>query len=75
MPSCGNENVEKLGFFFAEGDNAYRVDKCDVCQKYIKTADERKNPEGEAKSLALLDAATLYLDILAEKEGYQNLQG
>ncbi len=74
-PCCGNEDAEKLGFFFADGDTAYRVDKCDECRRYIKTSDERKNAEGEAKSLALLDAATLYLDILAEKEGYQSLQG
>lgn len=70
-PFCGNEDANTLGFFFVE-ETPYRVDKCDKCKGYIKTVDERKKPEGALRVLPVEDAATLYLDILAAKEGYQD---
>ncbi len=73
-PLCGNEDQDTLGFFFVEGDSACRVDKCDKCKRYIKTVDERKRAEDKARALAVEDVATLYLDMLAEKEGYQSIK-
>ncbi len=69
-PFCGNEDGKTLGFFFVEED-AYRVDKCDKCKRYIKTADERKKTKGGSCALLIQDVATLYLDILAAREGYR----
>jgi len=37
--------------------------------------DERKKPEGELKALPVEDVVTLYLDILAAKEGYWSIRG
>jgi FdhE protein len=72
-PFCGNEDQNTLGFFFSEEHSAYRVDKCDKCKHYIKTVDERQKTEDKLKALAIEDLATLYLDILAEKEGYESI--
>ncbi|MFH0846479.1 MAG: formate dehydrogenase accessory protein FdhE [Chloroflexota bacterium] len=73
-PSCGNEDVATLGCFFTESEPGYRVDKCDKCRRYVKTVDERGKQDEELKALAVLDVATLYLDMLAEKEGYSSLK-
>jgi FdhE protein len=72
-PFCGNEDADTLGFFFVE-EATYRVDKCDKCKRYIKTVDERKKPEGGLRALLVEDVATLYLDMLAAKEGYQSIR-
>jgi len=72
-PFCGNEDQSALGFFFSEEQSAYRVDKCDKCKRYIKTVDERSKVEDKLKALMIEDVATLYLDILAEQEGYQGI--
>jgi formate dehydrogenase maturation protein FdhE len=71
-PSCGNEDTDTLGFFFVK-EATYRVDKCDKCKRYIKTVDERKKSESGTRALLIEDVATLYLDILAAKEGYQSI--
>jgi FdhE protein len=76
-PFCGNENHNSLRYFFTEGDsslaeNPFRVDVCDKCKKYIKTIDERKMPENEIIDFPLENINTLYLDLLAQKEGYES---
>jgi len=76
-PFCGNEDHNSLRYFFAEGDssqaeNPFRVDVCDQCKKYIKTIDERKLPENKILDFSLENINTLYLDILAQKEGYES---
>jgi len=73
-PFCGNEDHNTLGFFFLEEQSAYRIDKCDKCKRYIKTVDEQKKAEDKLKALTIEDVATLYLDILAQKEGYQSIK-
>lgn len=74
-PFCGNEDHDTLKYFFVEGDSpirkdAFRVDVCDKCKKYIKTLDERKLPESEKPDLYLENLNTLYLDVLAQRDGY-----
>ncbi len=76
-PFCGNEDHNSLRYFFAEGDssqakNPFRVDVCDKCKKYIKTIDERKMTEDKIPEFSLENINTLYLDILAQKEGYES---
>ncbi|MGB7061022.1 MAG: formate dehydrogenase accessory protein FdhE [Candidatus Zixiibacteriota bacterium] len=76
-PFCGNEDHDSLRYFFVEEDsatekNAFRVDVCDKCKIYIKTLDERKLPETEKPDLYLENLNTIYLDILAQKDGYES---
>ncbi len=76
-PFCGNEDHNSLRYFFAEGDsssteNPFRVDVCDKCKRYIKTIDERKMPEDRIPDFSLENVNTLYLDIVAQKDGYKS---
>ena len=76
-PFCGNEDHDSLRYFFTEGDSSsektpFRVDVCDKCKKYIKTIDERNMPENETPDFSKENINTLYLDILAQKDGYQS---
>ncbi len=76
-PFCGNEDHNSLRYFFTEGDSSsektpLRVDVCDKCKKYIKTIDEREMPENETPDFSKENINTLYLDILAQKDGYQS---
>lgn len=76
-PYCENSNHKQLHYFYAEGQEACRVDVCDKCKKYIKTIDSRKidyEPD-----LYLEDVVTMHLDIIASKKGFkrpfQNIWG
>ena len=76
-PFCGNEDHSSLRYFFTKGDssqaeNPHRVDVCDKCKRYIKTIDERKLPENKILDFPLENINTLYLDVLAQKEGYES---
>jgi len=68
-PFCDNSDQEKLRYFYAEGQEAYRVDLCEQCKQYIKTVDARKldyEPD-----LNLEDIATIHLDIVATDKGFK----
>jgi FdhE protein len=76
-PFCGNEDHNSLRYFFVEEESstekaAFRVDVCDKCKNYIKTLDERKLPESEKPDLYLENLNTIYLDVLAQKDGYKS---
>jgi FdhE protein len=82
-PFCGADDHNSLRYFFVEEDatsdkRAYRVDVCDECKSYIKTLDERKLPEPDGPSgserpdLYLQNLSTLFLDVLAQKDGYSS---
>lgn len=69
-PFCENEDHTKLRYFQTEKEGkAYRIDVCDNCKRYIKTID--MNELGEEVIPIIEDAGTLYLDVLAQKEGYK----
>ncbi len=68
-PFCGNEDQQTLAYFTIEDEEKYRVDVCNVCNKYIKTVDFRKTKK--KPNLDVEDIATLHLDILADEEGYE----
>lgn len=68
-PFCGNNDHKTLHYFFADGNEGYRVDLCDQCHQYIKTVDSRNL--GYEPVLALEDLVTLHLDILASQQGFQ----
>jgi len=68
-PFCENDNHEKLRHFYAEKEGkAYRVDVCDNCKRYIKTI-ETNEPGAEVIPI-IEDAGTLFLDVLAQNEGF-----
>jgi FdhE protein len=68
-PFCGHEAVKGAKYFYAEKEGkAYRIDVCEECKKYIKTIDT--NELGEEVIPIIEDAGTLFLDVLAQKEGY-----
>jgi len=76
-PFCGNEDHNSLRYFFIDEDSsteksAFRVDVCNKCKRYIKTLDERKLPESEKPDLYLENLNTIYLDVLAQKDGYKS---
>ena len=68
-PFCENEERRKFKYFFTEDEGrAYRVETCQKCKKYIKTVDTEELDEEVIPSVE--DISTLYLDVLAQKEGY-----
>lgn len=69
-PFCEYEEPEGFRYFYAENEGkAYRVDVCEHCKRYIKTVDTREL--GEDIIPIIEDAGTLYLDMLAQDEGYK----
>jgi len=70
-PFCCSEKQKSLRFL-EEETGPYRIDLCETCKRYIKTLDERKGGrDKEVLIPSVEDLATMYLDILAEKEGYE----
>jgi len=68
-PFCENEDHKRLRYFYTKGEGpANRVDVCEICKKYIKTLDTRGMTEETVPIIE--DMGTLYLDVLAQKEGY-----
>ena len=72
-PYCLNEDQEKLSYFEVEGEAGHRVDICRHCQHYLKTIDTREK-EGPL-DWEVEDYLTLYLDHLAQEEGYKRPEG
>ena len=70
-PSCGEENHEKLPRYTAESVKAVRVEACDSCGKYLKSADLTIHglavPEVD-------EVATASLDLWAIERGYRKIQ-
>lgn len=67
-PYCGSEDPASLSYF-AAGDGPTRVGVCRACARYIKTRDARA---GSADvPLEVEDLATLHLDLMASKEGFE----
>ncbi len=65
---CGTTDGGALEYFTAEGDVGHRVDICRKCSCYLKTVDGRELGEGHPMDIE--DISTLYLDLLAQKEGF-----
>lgn len=68
-PFCENEERRKFKYLYTEDEgHAYRVETCQKCKKYIKTVDTEELDEEVIAPVE--DIGTLYLDVLAQKEGY-----
>ena len=67
---CGTQERTALGVLrLADADPRW-IETCEKCQGYIKTVDERRLAEGETVFPVVEEAATLHMDLLAEREGY-----
>lgn len=69
-PYCGSRDREALMFLRPAETDPRWIETCDECKRYIKTVDARRLPEGEPIIPVVEEAATLHLDLLAEREGY-----
>jgi len=67
---CGTLDHALLGLLRLNDRDARWIETCEACKGYIKTVDERRLPEGEPIFPVVEEAATLHLDLLAEREGY-----
>lgn len=67
-PFCGNQEKKEKEYFTAGDERGYRVDLCRACNCYLKIVDGREL--GQGLPMDIEDAATLYLDILAQREGF-----
>ncbi len=67
-PYCGTEDPAALSYF-AAGEGPTRVGVCRACSRYIKTRDSRAG--GADVPLEVEDLATLHLDLMAAKEGFE----
>lgn len=69
--SCGEEDVHKLSVYTAEGLGHVRVETCETCHRYIKTADLTK----DGTAVPVVDElATIPLNLWAGEHGYEKLQ-
>lgn len=65
---CGNDEVGTIRYISIENDPACQIYVCDKCKGYLKTYDERK--KAGIVDLFIANMETVYLDILAEENGY-----
>ncbi len=69
-PLCGIDDPEALSLLRPPEDAARWIEACEGCRGYVKTVDERKLPLGEMVIPVIEETVTLFLDLLAEREGY-----
>jgi len=69
-PHCGCRERDNLAFLRVNDGDPRWIEACERCKRYVKTVDARRLPAGENVDAAVEEAATLHLDLLAEKEGY-----
>ncbi len=65
---CGERDPQKLHYFDAEEMPGFRVDFCDQCRMYVKTADFRQMDRISVPMLDDLESLTL--DVLAQAKGH-----
>jgi formate dehydrogenase accessory protein FdhE len=67
---CENTDTGTLGFLVEEGKTGHRVDYCNACRGYIKTAVLSKFQEPDAVDLTVENVLTAGLDAAAMEQGY-----
>ncbi|PKM83295.1 MAG: hypothetical protein CVU89_00630 [Firmicutes bacterium HGW-Firmicutes-14] len=66
-PWCNNDDHRSLAFLTIEETPGYELHVCERCRGYIKVVDEKK---GGNRDLLNDEAATVYLDLVAQQQGY-----
>ncbi len=69
-PFCDNRDVDQLGYFTVEGNDACRVSFCRACSGYYKIIDTRNLDMSGGINLSIHNLATLSYDSLARQEGF-----
>lgn len=70
--NCGTTDHEKLRMLYPEDEPRDRyADVCDNCRRYLKAIDTRELARSPIMQIA--DAATLHIDMLAQREGFVTL--
>ena len=70
-PFCASEAAESpLARLVIDGEDSRWIEACDRCRHYLKVIDRRGRPEAEPFIPLVEEVAGLYLDLVAEKEGY-----
>ncbi|MFW6369066.1 MAG: formate dehydrogenase accessory protein FdhE [Myxococcota bacterium] len=69
-PACGNQDHEKLGTLCVDESDPRWAEVCDACRRYIKTVDEKRLGGVDALLPRVEDVRSMYLDMIAEEEGY-----
>ncbi len=67
-PFCGDQ--AGLGTLTVGTDDPCSIETCGQCKGYLKTVDEGQLPRDEEVVPLVETTATVYLDLIAEKEGY-----
>ncbi len=70
-PFCGSGDQAVLGKLMVEGEETRWIEACRHCKQYLKTVDQRRLGQGQEVIPLAEEVAGLYLDLLAEKEGYR----
>jgi len=65
---CMNDDHKRLVYLTVENDDIFTINACKQCKGYIKSLREGKLITKD--NLAITDVKTIYLDILANKQGY-----
>lgn len=67
---CGCDHPNDISYLSVEGHDARRVYICKQCHGYLKTYDERTS--GQPVDMFIENISTIYLDMLAQEQGYTN---
>jgi len=70
-PFCGSDQPEALVQLHVDGVAARWLEGCTQCRRYLKTIDARQLPPGETPIALVEDVAGLWLDLVAEREGFR----
>jgi formate dehydrogenase maturation protein FdhE len=69
-PFCGNEDQSSLTRLVIDGQDARWIEACQGCMHYLKTVDLRRLAGPEPFIPLVEEVAGLYLDLVAQREGY-----
>jgi len=72
-PYCGNDDYRSLRTLAIEDEKRFRISVCEQCHGYLKVGNAFDPPPPEL--LALDDAASVHLDVIAIERGYHRPGG
>ena len=67
---CLNDDANSLAVIQVD-DAPYRIDVCNSCKRYVKTRNDREKESAPAFDPFAEDLATMHLDLVAEREGFE----
>ncbi|ADU31573.1 formate dehydrogenase accessory protein FdhE [Evansella cellulosilytica] len=67
---CGEDREGKLFYISVEEEDASMVEVCKTCRNYLKLIAPDEDEKSKKVVAAMVDIETLYLDFIAQEEGY-----